>query len=340
MNKTSIIESATQAISAQHIPWLEQFQWLGNSLRLTHSNGQTHTWQLIEKPLIDRTQSLRIVASNAADHCPPLAPLLVTPYLTPVLCNACKDIGLNFMDTAGNAFLSGNGFWLFISGMPRPKNLPAGLKTRDEQVALRTANGLRLVFALLTNPSLLQKSQRDMASYAGVALGSVGKVLADLQQHTHLSQAQRGKSLRLLAPDVLAKNWIQHYPVALRPKLNARRYAPIGSKHWQDITLNASDAIWAGESAAKAFGVLSSAQLGTVYTWAPREAFIIGHRLRPDPNGPLEILDAFWHPNADQMDSDSSSKAALLLAAADLTANPDGRNQEAAEQLLKGLNNV
>lgn len=53
------------------------------------------------------------------------------------------------------------------------------------------------------------------------------------------------------------------------------------------------------------------------------------HRLRPDPNGTVEILDAFWTPPS----SSAEPIAPLLLVYADLMTSLDGRNREVASLL-------
>jgi hypothetical protein len=76
----------------------------------------------------------------------------------------------------------------------------------------------------------------------------------------------------------------------------------------------------------------------TLYLEGEEKALLTQARMRLDPNGNTEVLQAFWNLPADEKYSDVVPS---LLAYADLMANQDGRNLETArliyDKFLKPL---
>lgn len=279
----------------------------------------------VEVKAIDRIQALRALQGSRKRTS--LHHFLVTPYLSQALADECRRLGLNFIDTAGNAYIRVPGQLIWISGRPRPK----ARQVLHEQGALRTVNGLRVIFSLLIRPDLLNQSLREIAAQAGVALGSVGKVLEDLQAQGHLS-AGKSVARRMLDPEALQQAWSQHYPVSLRHKLNPQRYSAL--KGWDaSRSFAPQQAVWGGEVAAyRMDGYLKPAE-ATIYSWANRQSLMTEYRLRPDPAGDIEILDAFWKP----LESGDALVAPPLLVYADLIASQDGRSREAAAKVWEQI---
>lgn len=330
MNKQGLIEDAlraTHAVANLHVESMPSSRtpWHDAVVTLMLSNARNETFDVEVKTVVDRLETLRILKQHATQL--ERRPLLVTSYLSTFLAEECRNLGLNFIDTAGNALIDVPGHFVFVVGKPRLSPFP----THSKNHALRTSNGLRIVFALLTEPELLNRSQRDIAQYARVALGSVGKTLDDLVRQGHLNTTD-SRSRRLLAHDELARDWSRQYPISLRGKLNPRRYSTTG-RQWKEIALLPDQAVWGGEPAASQLdGYLQSAE-ATIYTWMPRERFLMEHRLRPDAGGDIEILDAFWESPDPNASARNSALAPALLVYADLISSHDGRNREAAAKL-------
>lgn len=291
-------------------------------VQLSLPNGGHEMFGVKVKKAVDRLHTLYFLHEEVQKISP--RTLLVAPYISQTLAEECHRLGLNFIDMAGNVYIDVPGCLVFVSGKPRPREfLPA-----MEHSALRTANGLRIVFALLTEPGLVQQTQRDIAAHAGVALGSVSRILENLQDVGHLSKGHRTER-RLLAIDELSRHWSQQYPVSLRHRLNPRRYSTAAHANWQDMVLSPEEAVWGGEFAADCMNGYITPIEATIYSWMPRDHFIVEHRLRPDLKGDVEILDAFWHPPGPAR----TALAPALLVYADLMASRDGRSREAASRL-------
>ncbi len=240
----------------------------------------------------------------------------------------CQEAGLNFIDTAGNAFIDVPGCYVFITGKQRPERELVG----SGHEVMGSASALRVIFTLLTEPDMPASPIRDIATMAGVSLGSAAKAIEGLRSLGYLSPGDT-KSRRLLAVDALKTEWARNYPIALRNKLQPQRYAPQNVQWWKDAKLQPEAAAWGGEvGAALKTSYLQPEQI-TIYCWKDRGKLLMQHRLRPDPNGSVEILDAFWVPPS----SSAEPIAPLLLIYADLMTSLDGRNREVASMLRKEI---
>lgn len=328
MNKQDLVEQAIRAAAPSIELGIERPNGVRDTredakLTLRRPDGQSTVFTVQVNNSVDRLASLRLYKEQTRYLSHPL--LLIAPYISQTLAKECRELGLNFIDTAGNVHIDVPGCLVYVSGHSRPKDTA---KAMGHSV-LGTTNGLRILFALLTQPHLLGQTQRAIAASAGVALGSVGKTLKDLEQLGHLTTGKLGHH-RLLGSDELMGQWASHYPVALRHKLKPQRYRPASGREWQEIQLLPSQAVWGAEMAAYRIDKYIKPTEATIYSWAPRTPFIVHNRLQPDPNGPVEILDAFWPYTHDR---DDALTAPSLLVYSDLMASRDGRNREVATRI-------
>jgi hypothetical protein len=251
-------------------------------------------------------------------------PLLVAPFITREVGERCRQLHLPFIDTAGNAYLEGPGLLVYVAGQPRPAEHRKG-----NFRALNPA-GLQIAFALACRPALVQTTYREIAARAGVALGTVGPVVKDLEARGYL-RFRKGLDRKLIDPHRMIEEWVTHYPITLRPKLNPRRFQADAERlHHTDLArLNA---YWGGEPAAeKLTRYLKPAQL-TIYAREPIARLVAATRMRADVTGNIELLDAFWNFEAD---NDFPDVVPPILAYADLLATHDGRNAEAARMIYE-----
>lgn len=257
--------------------------------------------------------------------------ILLTPYLTAELATRCREkLDLQFMDTVGNAYLRAPGLYVFIRGQHPPGGVGPAVRTRGGG----TATALRVVFALLCQPELLNAPYRDIVRAARVALGAVGWVFNDLHGRGYVLGGQRTRDRRLLDPGRLLGEWVTNYPIKLRPRLNPRRFRVADPRWWQKARLP-EGAFWGGEVAAAKLTEHLNPAAYTVYIDPARRREGIGqlarrHQLRADPAGQLEILDTFWNfPGA----AKQPEVVPPLLVYADLLATLDPRNLEIAKRI-------
>ncbi|REE91214.1 type IV toxin-antitoxin system AbiEi family antitoxin [Cupriavidus plantarum] len=290
------------------------------------------------------------------------AGLLITTYLTPALAVQCREMGLQFIDTAGNAYLDAAGMFVFVCGQTPPGSL-----VRPPMRTTGNPSSQRMVFALLSRPALLQATYREIAHLSGIALGSVGAVFNGLAARGWLletrteapaeggetrpearTEGRAEEKRRLTAPDRLLDEWVANFPTILRPRLQPRRFAASAADWWQALPpedLAALDACWGSEVAALAMGAATDLaglveQRQTIYMQPARmgqgtQALASRYRLKPQPNGPIEILEAFWDPAIE--DPARPGLAPPVLVYADLMASLQPRNLEVAAELRNGV---
>ena len=168
--------------------------------------------------------------------------LLVTDYLTPPMAQKLRDQKQQFADVAGNVYLEGPGLLVFVTGRKPPNDqlVPHAGKAQ-------TMTGLKVMFALLCDPLLADAPQRAIAARAGVALGALPAVLADLQQTGELLLWR--KSRRLNATKRVLDDWALAYARRLRAKSLQAIYAVKDFHTWPQWQLD-EPALWGGEPAA------------------------------------------------------------------------------------------
>ena len=280
----------------------------------------------VELKAVDRFQTPAEAKAQLERAAPNHRPLLVAPYITKQVAEYCRALHLSFADTAGNAFLEAPGLYVYVIGQPPPT-----LAARPSHRSLEKS-GLQIIFALLAVPTILRRPYRAIAQAAGVALGTVTPVIRDLEERGIM----REKPVRrILDPQKLLQEWVTHYPIKLRPKLDIRRLA--GDRERLDSAdLRKLDANWSGEKAAeKLTGYLRPAFF-SIYARQPVRPLIATLRLHSDPSGNVEILNRFWNFPGD---TEFPDLVPPVLVYADLMSSGNGRNIEAAriiyEQRIK-----
>lgn len=281
------------------------------------------------KPTVDRKLTLAAVRDQLEEY--GREAVLIAPYLTPELATHCREqLDLQFFDAAGNAYLRAPGLHVFIKGEKPPPHVLKTIGTRGGG----TATALRVGFVLLCKPELLNAPYRDIVAAAGVALGAVGWVFFDLEGRGYITAGKRKRQRRLLEPGRLIDEWVTNYPIKLRPKLNARRFQAGATDWWKQAHVAGTGGLWGGEVAAYKMTDYLKPATCTLYirpenTRTALNRLVTDHRLRADPEGNIEVLDAFWNFHA----KPEKDLVPPLLVYADLMATLDPRNLEVARQI-------
>lgn len=248
--------------------------------------------------------------------------LLAAPYITPELAERCRAMGTQFIDTAGNAYLKAEGLRIYITGQKRPLAAMPAAKDRAT-----TATGMRVVFALLCRPDLLNAPLRDIAAAAGVALGTVGWVFFALQERGQLLIDKR-KKRQFVDIRLVIEEWARNYPVRLRPKLAAQRFHAPDAYWWKTAGIEKYAALFGGEVAGDILTKYREPGEALIYAEGEPTRIIIDNHLKADPKGEVEILEKFWHFDAP---TNEPRVVPPLLVYADLMATQDPRNHEVAK---------
>ena len=287
-------------------------------LRIGRNNARTEYAAIIKKYVTNDT-----LGSLTAQlrHTKPRS-ILVTHHVTPNQSDKLKKLNVPFFDTAGNAFLSDETFFVFVSGRRTEHEKPKETLKRAFQ-----PSGLRTIFALLCNPGLELQGYREIAAAAKVSHGTIGLVMNDLQKEGYLiDMGARGRRLTKKAD--LLKRWTERYPQQLRPKLLSARYSSRKPDWWKDAHLGRFGALWGGEVAAAKLTQYLRPEVKTIYAATAIPEVQARYALTKDPNGDTEILKKFW---AFESEAAKDEMVPPLLVYADLIASGDDRNIETAE---------
>ena len=252
--------------------------------------------------------------------------LLITWYVTPQMADRMKKLGIQFIDTAGNAYIDEPPLFIFIKG-----NRPIDRYPIEQPMRAFQPMGLKVVFALLCNPGLENEPFRKIAKVANAALGTVSWVIKDLKNIGHL--IDRGKQGRhLIRKKGLLERWVDMYPARLRPKNIVGRYRAPDIDWWKNEELADLTAYWGGEVAAHKLDPYLKPQIVTIYTDQPIGELLLTHKMKKDPKGDIQIFKVFWHFEF-HWQWHGLYLVPPLLIYADLLATGDPRNIETADTI-------
>lgn len=273
--------------------------------------------------------------------------MLVADYINPKMADKLREVNVPFIDTMGNAYINEKPLFIYIKGNKKGEQATK-LKTQRVGRAFQTT-GLKVLFAFIRDPGLVNAPYRDIADITGVALGTVGWVINDLKQGEYLIEYGK-KHRRLKNKKELINKWVDAYLQKLRPKLFLGTFTTENPNWWMDVDENVMEygARWGGEvAAAKLTGHLKPEEI-TLYV--PKEEIkhlLAENRLHKDPNGNVQIYKAFWKNKEELrqeyleyiteseyleiMEDDFCVNP--LIAYADLLATNDPRNLETARML-------
>jgi len=297
------------------------------------ANGQRYPY-LAEIKRVDRFAILGDIKRQCAQYGDQL--LLVAPRVTTETAEKCRELDLQFIDTMGNAYLRGPGLLVLVTGQ-RPAEGDTLQLAEPEGKRAGTATNLRVFFALLCKPQLLNAPYRDINRAAGVALGTIGWVFFDLNGRGYITGGKgKGKGDRvLLERQRLVQEWVTNYPIKLRPKLNPRKFRAPKTDWWKDVDITKYGGQWGAEVAAEKLTAYLRPHALTIYLHKEQgqknlTRLVAQNKLRADLQGDIEILEAFWDFEDEKPMLETVPP---LLAYADLIATLDPRNLEAAKLL-------
>jgi hypothetical protein len=314
---------------------IERGQIMAQGLRAdarleVEANGQRYPY-LAEIKRVDRFAILGDIKRQCARYGDQL--LLVAPRVTAEAAEKCRELDLQFIDTLGNAYLRGPGLLVLVKGQRPIAGEDQQLAAPPEGNRAGTATNLRVFFVLLCKPRLLNAPYRAINQAAGVALGTIGWVFFDLNARGYITGG-KGKGDRvLLERQRLVQEWVTNYPIKLRPKLNPRRFRAPKADWWKEMDITRYGAQWGAEVAAEKLTAYLRPHALTIYLHKEHgqknlTRLVAQNKLRADPQGDIEILDAFWDFEDEKPMPETVPP---LLAYADLIATLDPRNLEAAK---------
>ena len=272
----------------------------------------------------------------------PQPAVLVADFVNPRMVDELRRNDVQFFDTAGNAYLRGTNLYVLVKGnrladAHRTTNQPTGRAF--------TTTGLKVVFAFLCDPNLVDAPYRKIAHVADVAAGTVGWVLNDLKANAYVLQRRKPTRRVLTKKRQLLDRWVETYPEQLKPKLKIGNFEAGKADWWKEFDLTRFSAYWGGEIAGALLTKHLRPEVATIYVDAARWAGLAGAahlrklmetgRFRDTERNlgmrnAVRLYRTFWHaPTNDDMIVDP------VLAYADLVATADQRNIETANLIFR-----
>lgn len=293
--------------------------------------GQPHRY-LVEIKRVDRFAAIGQI-KNQFDRFPTPG-LLIANRITADTADKCRELDVQFIDGLGNAYLHGPEWFVLVKGQRPRTNEDATNATMDAPRG-GTPTALKAIFALLCLPELVNAPYREIKQAAGIALGAVGWVFFDLNARGYTTGGKGKGERRILERQRLIDEWVTNYPIKLRPKLNTKRFHAQNPNWWRQTDIAKYDAQWGGEVAADKLTGHLRPNAVTIYM-KPEvmrknlTKMVVDNKLRADPDGEIEVLEAFWDFPPDEAMPDI---VPAILVYADLLATMDPRNFEVGRMI-------
>jgi hypothetical protein len=139
---------------------------------------------------------------NRLDNKPDAYGIFIAPYISPDAGKICEEVGIGYLDLAGNCLLSFDTVYIRQAGAPNPK-----VQKRDLR-SLYSPKAERILRAMLNEPQRTWKFA-ELAQAVDVSLGQVANVKKLLADHEWLGINNAG--MYLSKPGVLLDDWSKAY---------------------------------------------------------------------------------------------------------------------------------
>ena len=250
LRKIVLVQVEAEAI--QPLPGFKQPDML---LLMVIQGKELHYYAEVKTTITKANKLLLLMDKEKLNY--PL--LLITKYVNAQMAEQLRQDGVEFIDTAGNAFINQPPLYIFIKGN-RP---PEAIRKAPLKRAFKPT-GLRMIYAFLCNPGLENKTYREIAAETDVALGTVAWIMKELKELGFLlDMGKQGQ--KLIHKENLLQRWVTAYPEQLRPKQMLGRYRGEYG-WWQQKKLDPLKAQWGGEVAAARLTQYLKPELIMIYT--------------------------------------------------------------------------
>ena len=263
--------------------------------------------------------------------------LLVTEYVTPTLAQTLKQLGLQYFDTVGNAYIKQFPVHIDIQGNKPNKVDKAEMLAKQVGKAFQP-KGMKIIFMLLTKPELLNAPMRTIAAEAEVALGTVKQVLDDLIYQGFI--VQKGKQKKVLIERTrLMEKWLDAYPANFEAKQVQEVFTVDDTQNITDLNLGAYRCAWGGEIAAEFYDHYLKAKDILIYVPViqKREFLKVARLKKSGADAIAKHKVTLVEPvlNIEKLTGEKVELAHPLLVYAQLMATKAPRNIDAARKLYE-----
>lgn len=329
VDKNGLFEKALEAFYKQTGIDLKLLEdgCLGKENTLGVIEGQT--FNLFFKPAVT-SQNLNAILYELVQKNSQVPWLLITRYVNPNLADKLREAKIQFVDTVGNAYIQQPSLHFFVKGNKETTQSFAQKSGRAFQYS-----GLKVIFAFLQTPELIQGSYRDIAEQANVALGSVGWVLSDLTEQGYVQK--KANKRNLVNKKKLLQRWVESYHILKRKHYQAT-FTSDKADWWKNMDVTEFEALWGGEVAAEIVTQYLQAKDAVVFIEPSMVGqFVNAARLKKCKPEDVEVrridfVEPFWKTGVAPV---VRGLAPLLVVYADLIHSNDARNLETAQRIYE-----
>lgn len=342
LKEKDIVEKAVELLN-QQTKLVAEVNFLGRDL-------ETNTTKIVDAQLqlpmaqttikieckkwINKTNLPRLLTDINA-HTTDVQTILVTEYINPNIAEQLKELGIQFLDTAGNVFINQLPVYIDIQGKkPTKPNIDVAMIKQLGKAF--QPKGMKVVFMLLTHHELVNAPMRTIANTAEVALGTVKQVMDDLTYQGFIVQ-KSGKGKMVVNTKALLNKWLDAYPANMRAKLNQTLFATDNPEQLKAIDVAEFHGYWGGELAAERYNHYLKAKDFLIYLEPERQqAFLNAARLRKPavnevPDYKIMVVEPPFEIK--KIQGNLTGLAHPLLVYANLVTSTDPRNMDAAKRL-------
>lgn len=247
--------------------------------------------------------------------------VLVAEYVSQPQAEKLRSLGIQFFDTAGNAYFNEPGLYIFVNG--RKAKVRKQITPR-----LFRPPGMRLLFAFLTEQNLENESYRRISAETGVPTPTVGVFMGDLEKAGFLMRNQ-GNGRLIIRRDELLRRWVENYGESFRATLDPVRFrsTKYDGRWWEDVEIGKyGGATWGGEIGGERLTGHLKTETATIYSDSLLPKLQAKYGLVRDGKGSVEILKKFW-----KREPGNGDVAPPLVVYADLMETADRRSLETAQ---------
>ncbi len=265
----------------------------------------------------------------------PMKGVLVADYVNPKMAEKLRERQVQFIDTAGNAYIDLPPVYILVIGKRKPNQV---VEHKGGTNRAFDRAGLKVVFAFLCHPELIAAPYRQIADTAGVALGTVGWVINGLKTAGFIFEYGKKEGREIIEYKRLLDRWVETYPEKLRPKVHLGDFYADDPHWWKEFDIKEFQGYWGGEIAAARYTKYLQPVVATLYL--PKETkseFLARARLKAAPKaqfgqtGIVELYHAFWQTDGRPfVGIGEPDLVPPVLAYADLIATANPRNLEVA----------
>jgi hypothetical protein len=219
--------------------------------------------------------------------------LIIAHKILPGIKEELRQRHIPYLEGNGNIFIDKPPVYIWLDHN-KPLDLP-----REKPNRAFTRAGLQTVYLFLTEPAYINKTYREIAKNADVALGNISNVINGLLDLGFLVRLNKDE-LALHNKKTLFEKWATAYEEKLKPTLHVGNFRFIQKNqepNWRDIGINYNETVWGGEPGGDLLTNHLRPEILTLYTSKTRRELLDGLRIVPDETGDIKVYKKFWTTN-------------------------------------------